>query len=212
MNQQRVQELTQLLQEAMESVAIRHISRDDPLPLDKYRKYLHSRRTSYRPDLFELTCPRIYPDIQNGEVKGRIRGFIEEEFAEYMHEGSIQSATYMGSADDALNEVLGNLLKNAIVWSEKRAVQDFIRCVESKSGRYLRIALLEGARVEEETEVFDGVRLFPLPASPEEFPNFMPDGANFRSNGEGIFYKTLVVMECSVSPLFRKPQETYTRI
>lgn len=206
MNQNRIQKLTQLIQESMEYLVIREISRDEPLSLDKYSEALRSRRTSYRPNFFELTWPRIYPDIENGEVKRRILGLIQEEFEEYIHDGSIQSPTYMGSAVDALNEVLSNLLKNAIVWGEKRAVQDFIRCVESESGTYLRIALLEGARVEEEIEVFDGVRLVPLPASPEEFPTFMPGGAIFDVTERAFSSRTLVVMECSVSPLFRKPQ------
>ena len=210
MNQQGTQDLTRLLQRAMETVAIRHESRSDPLSLDKYREDLLSRRTSYRPDLFGLTLPRVYPEIQDKEVKESLLEFIREELDEYIHEGNIHTPTFEGDAfpgQDPLEQMLWNILKTTIAFGVEKAVQDFGRCAEAKGGSFLKIALLKGASVEGELQVYDGIRLVQLPSSPECFPPYMPDGIMFGVTTRAFTLETLLVMDYNVTPLFRKPVE-----
>ena len=208
MNQERTQKLSQLLQAALETVVVRHISRDDALSLDKYREDLRSRRTSYRPGLFGLTLPRVYPEIQDSAVKESLLEFIQEELGEYIHEGNIHSPTFAGDAfpgHDPLEQLLWNLLRNSIAWGIDQTVLDFRRCVEARSGSFLRIALLEGVRVENKIQVYEGVRLVPLPSSPDEFPTYMPDSTIFGVTASAFTSETVLVMDYTVTPLFRKP-------
>ena len=208
MSQQRTQRLTRLLNKAMKSVVVRHILRDEPLSLDKYRKALRSRRTSYRPALHELALPRIYPEIKDSAVKKELLAFIREEFSEFIHEGNIHTPTFTGDAfpgHDPLEQMLWNLMKTNIAWGIEKAVQDFERCIEAKRGSFLRIALLNGVSVETEREVFKGIRLVPLPSSPEHFPIYMPDSIMFGVTTRAFTLETLLVMDYSVTPLFSKP-------
>jgi hypothetical protein len=197
----------------MKTVVIRHTSRDEPLSIDKYKEYLQSRRTSYRPDLFELTLPRVYPEIQDDEVKGSLLKFIKEELREYIHEGNMHTATFMGDAfpgHDPLEQMLWNLLKTSIAWDSRTAVLDFSRCVEAKCGSFLRIALIKGARVETELQVYEGIRLVPLPSSPESFPTYVPDSFMFGVTERAFALETLLEINYSVMPLFSKPVEGET--
>ena len=194
----------------MEAVVIRHILSDEPLPLNKYRDALRSRRTSYRPGLFELTSPRIYPDIQDSVARASLLDFIREELAEHIHEGNMHTATFSGDAfpgHDPLEQLLWNLLRNTIVWDVERTVRDFGRCVEASCGSFLVIALLRGARVENKVQVYDGVQLVSLPPSSSDFPTYMPDATIFEVTESAFASATLIVMDYTVTPLFRKPVE-----
>ena len=209
MNQQRTQNLTRLLQKVMKNVVIRHTSKNPP-SIDEYRDGLRARRTSYRPDLFELTLPLVYPEIQDSGVKKDLLKFIQGELAEYIHEGNIHTPTFTGDAfpgHDPLEQMLWNLLKTTIVWGVDKAVLDFERCVEAKSGSFLRIALLKGASVRTELEVYEGIRLVPLPTSPRCFPKYMPDGFMFGVTTRAFTSETLLEMDFCVTPLFSKPVE-----
>ena len=192
----------------METVVIRHTLSDEPLSLNKYREALRSRRTSYRPSLFELTLPRIYPDIQDSVAKARLLDFIREELAEYIHKDNMHTATFSGDAfpgHDPLEQLLWNLLRNTIAWDVERTVRDFGRCVEASCGSFLRIALLRGASVEHEVQLYDGVQFVPLPSSSSDFPTFMPDPTMFGVTERAFTSETVVVMDYTVTPLFCKP-------
>ena len=129
---------------------------------------------------------------------------------EYIHEGNIHTPTFEGDVfpgHDPLEQMLWNLLKTTIAFGVEKAVQDFGRCAEAKGGSFLKIALLKGARVEGELQVYDGIRLVQLPSSPECFPVYMPDSIMFGVTTRAFTLETLLVRDYSVTPLFSKPIE-----
>ena len=69
--------------------------------------------------------------------------------------------------------------------------------------------MLEGIKLESEIQVFEGIRLIPLPRSTSELPYYL------RKHSHDVpkdFFssKTLLVVDCSVSPIFHKPFEAST--
>ena len=188
MNEERKQELKQLLGEAMESVKIlphsenRHSLSTSSLPtsswlsINAYREYLQQRWTSYseKPLLVSL---RFKPYIVCEITESKLLDFIKEELAPFIHEDKILSASYRTEGDPingfhlkklrkkdlGLCEFLEHLLKIAIGQSIEEAASVFDKCMCSKGtqGFFQHVALLSGIWVEKEIQVCEGVRLVP---------------------------------------------------
>lgn len=183
MTEERKQELEQLLAEAMANLEVR----------DSRLKY-------YPYDTCEVT-------------KSKLLDFIRVEFDPFIHEDFIQPASsfiaqsflYPGHPLDVF---LKQLLKIAVGRGIDEAVSDFDKCTKNTPASFQYIALLEGVKLTTETQLFEGVRLIPLPNSPSEFPKrYFPDvlvpGLGLPAN----FFcsKTLLVIDASISPIFPKP-------
>ena len=106
---------------------------------------------------------RYEPYIVNASTKSKLLDFIREEFASFIHEDRIQSASFfIGGGPTSgypLDYLLKQLLKTAIALGVEKAISEFDRCTENTSGSFQYIALLEGIRVDEEIQVFEGMRI-----------------------------------------------------
>ena len=205
MNQDKIQELTRLLREAMIGLEIRARSgdRSSSLPMDVYRAYLQQRRKSYWAD--------FNPYIVNEAIKSKLLDFIRVEFAQFIREDRILSASFflLGGPTNGfpLESLLEQLLKITIVRGIEGAVSAFDRCTKETHGSVQYMALLEGITLETEIQVFEGIRLVPLPSSTSELPRYLPN-LSFAPSGpsqHSLFGKTVLIVDCSVSPIFHKP-------
>ena len=211
MTEKRKQELTQLLQEALANLEIRQKSADgyESMHVNEYRAILQRHWTSYSDSshVFLRAAILYEPRIVNGSTKSKLLDFIREEFSEFIHEDRMQSASFFlrgGSPSGyPLDDLLKQLLKIAIVLSVEKATSDFDRCTKNPSGFLQYIALLQGIEVEKEIQVFEGMRIFPLPNSPSELPHYLPSGIPHRPLD--LLGKTLLVIDASISPIFCKP-------
>ena len=72
--------------------------------------------------------------------------------------------------------------------------------------------MLEGIKLASEIQVFDGIRLIPLPNSTSELSRYLPAPLlrNVRERQSSFIGKTLLVVDCSVSPIFHKPFQKLT--
>ena len=213
MTEGRKRELTQFLHEAMANLEIRlnSVNRHQLPPIinvDEYRLILQ-QYWIVRSINFLSPATLYEPDIVNASTKSKLLDFIRKEFASFIHEDQIQSASFFINGGLApgypLNYLLKQLLKIAIAFGVERTVSDVDRCTENTSGSFQYFALLEGIRVEEEIQVFEGMRIAPLPSSTSELPHYLPP--NLLTPGRSVDFlgKTLLVINASISPIFCKP-------
>ena len=96
------------------------------------------------------------------------------------------------------------LLKISIAYGIEEAVSSFNKCTKETQGSFQYIRLLDGIRLKTEINVFDGIRLIPLPRSTSELPHYL---RSHLPNVPKDFFagKTLLLVDCTVSPIFHKP-------
>ena len=142
-------------------------------------------------------------------AKPKLLDFMREELKEFIHEDMIESVSSVIIGNRPPNgyplEYLQNkLLEIARDRGVEEAVSAFDRCTMDTQASFQYWALLEGISVDEETQIFDGVRLVPPPDSLSELSqlfNFTVSEWQQTPLGE----KTLLVVDASVSPIFHKP-------
>ena len=221
MTEERKQELRQLLQAATapENLEIRQRSANSsPLPSIDIRGYgVHLRQYWKSYAETSLGVVMTYePNIVNEDVKSKILDFIKVEFASFIDEDKILSASFFliggFAAGFPLDYLLRQLLKITIAYGMEKAVSTFDKCTKETQGSFQDIALLEAIKLASEIQVFDGIRLIPLPKSTLELRRYLPSPLLWRvKERESSFIgKTLLVVDCSVSPIFHKPFQTST--
>lgn len=213
MTEERKQELRQLLNEAMKGLEIRPRSTEKvqlrSIDVQGYKTLLErdwiSKSLTISSNLMSYE-----PHIVNEVTKARLLDLTREEFAPFIHEDRIQSASYMIRQSGLnigypLGYLLEQLLKIAIVYGTERAVSDFDRCTENTHASFQYIALLEGISLETDIQIFEGIKLVPLPLSTSELQHYLPDIAMFHTPVLPLVGKTLLIIDASVSPIFHKP-------
>ncbi len=203
MNEERKRELEDLLDEAMGHVEIRSQLGDrySLLPMSDYGTYLQERHPYY--------WAHYNPHIVDKATKSKLIGFLSEELAPFIRENRILSVSSFIFQDPPgngfhMNDLLGQLLKIAIIRGIKGAISAFGRCTENKPASFQYIALLEGINIETKKQIFDGIALLPLPCSTSELPHYLinlfPD-----MSAVSLLGKTLLVIDFVASPIFHKP-------
>ena len=216
MTEKRKQELRQLLEEATACLEIQpHLGNTRQLPtidVDRYKWHLQQSWASYSED--SLWILRSFdPCITNEDAKSKLLEFIRTEFALFIHEDKILSASHflLGGFSEGfpLDRLLDQLLKIAIARGIEESVSAFDKCTKETHGSAQYLALLEGIKLKTVINVFEGVQLIPLPNSASELPYHLSNVS--RRVPENFFSgKTLLVVDCSVSPIFHKPFQAST--
>lgn len=213
MTEDRKQELAQLLHEALVNLEIRVDSANKyQLPpiinLNEYRRILQQYWIYHSID-FLSPVMRYELHIVNETTKSEFLEFIRTEFASFVHEDQIQSASFfIGGGPTSgypLDDLLKQLLKIAIVFGVENAISDFDKCTENTSGSFEYRAILGGIKVEQEIRVFEGMQLIPLPISTSELPRYLPLEHQIPGRLIDFLGKTLFLIKASVSPIFSKP-------
>ena len=216
MDATKAAELEHLLEEALRNVVIR--IGEEQLSQANYRQNLQRCRVRYERLLKrQLSFCRI--DIQRSDTRDKLLSFATQELADYIRDDRIQSATiaFAGglTSGSPVENVVHNLIRQAIVDGPAVAAQALLACTTMAACSFYEFFLLSGLRVEETTEVFDGLTLIPLPASESELPPHLPfinDAPDNHSpvTVQDLLEKTLVRVECEVSPVFHRPAKSYT--
>jgi len=148
------------------------------------------------------------PVIVNADIKAMLHEMIKEELNEHIEDDRIQTAIYAihGGLGNGypLDDYLSKILDLAIIHGPSTATLQFYACAESQSATYKFLAILSGLRLDRGIQVFDGIRLEPLPKSTSELPPFLPNTfMNF--NDVELLGKTLIAIDQSISPTLLKP-------
>ena len=157
----------------------------------------------------ELTQQLHAALTDNATAKPKLLDFIREALKEFIHEDRIESVSSVIIGNRPPNGYLLEGLQNKLLEiARDRGVEEaasaFDRCTTDPQASFQYWALLEGISVDEETQIFDGVRLVPPPDSLSELSqlfNFTVSEWQQTPLGE----KTLLVIDASVSPIFHKP-------
>ena len=217
MTDERKQELTQLLQAAMENLEIRPDGGFQGLSITpvQYKSHLQQAWSSYSES--SLWIVRHFTVDISGETESKLLKFIKAELDPFIHEDKILSAAifafnrviggsrgHKSSATDGehLNQLLDQLLKIAIFRGIESAVSDLERCTKEIDGSFQAIILLTGITLEAEIQVFDGFRLIPLSNSTGDLPRCW---GGLPNPNRDFFKRTLLVIDYSVFPIFHNP-------
>lgn len=215
MTEERKQELTQLLEDAMDNLEIR------PRPTDRYqllsinvpeyRKYLQQSWVSHSRNFLSIVM-NYELHIASESIKSQLFNFIRTEYAPFIHEDRIQSACSFISRGGPfpgfrLDSLLEQLLKITLAHGTEKAVSEFDRCTDHDTHvSFQYIALLKGIKIESEIQISEGIRLVPLPLSTNELSRYLPDIVNFHMSEWSLPRgETMLIIEATVSPIFHKP-------
>ena len=182
MTEERKQELGQLLEEAKKSLVVRYgygglVS----LPVDIYQRYLEEHWACYGADVLSYAFSiRLTPSIVSETTQLKLLDFIREELDQYIKGDNILIAVcniesdatdgsclrYHGYPDLDLYFLIERLLEIASVRGIEEAVSVFDRCscLEGTHDFFQDVALIDGIKIETPIQVFEGVRLVPLPS------------------------------------------------
>ena len=177
MEQSRVEELERLLAEAIPRVVISD-SNNEQISLSRYRLDLAATRESYHPRLPFLLYD-IELEIQDPNIQTQALDLIRTELEPYIRDGKIQSATmvFIGGhgGGSPMEDILTNVLRKAIVDGPAAAAQAFAKCATGTFCTYYNYRVLTGIRISQEVEIFQGIKLIPLPNSVDTcLPTFRP--------------------------------------
>lgn len=244
MTDERKQELRHLLQETMKGLQIRFEYSSLPIPIDIYRRYLQEQWSLYGVDYLSFSFSTRFTLFIVGEdndlkpfykidSNSKPLKFIVEELAPFIKKDSIPSVStgsYIvesGFADGSRifcpsggisqqHHILDRLLHIALVRGVEEAVLAFDRscCPEGVHSFFQDISLVDGIRIETEIQIFEGVKLVPLPSlntkrTTDEVLRYLP-GFPFNAfvdHANSFFGKTLLIIEQPGFSVFHKPPE-----
>ena len=112
-----------------------------------------------------------------------------------------------------MEDILTNVLRKAIVDGPAAAAQAFAKCATGTFCTYYNYRVLTGIRISQEVEIFQGIKLIPLPNSVDSLPAYIPPLVGHRPGRprvEDLLSKTLLRVELKVSPIFHMPSQVYT--
>ena len=243
MTEERKQELTQLLQETMKGLQIRYDG-FLPIPIDVYRKYLQERWAFYGVDYLSFTFSTrftLFIAGGDGDLKpfykidrnSKLLKFIVEELAPFIREDgipSISTGSYivesgftdgsrlfcLGGGISQQHHILERLLHITLVRGIEEAVKAFDSscCPEGVHGFFQYVALVDGIKIETAIQIFEGVKLIPLPSLQttkieEEVVRYLPGFPSnaFADQADTFFGKTLLIIDQPGFSIFHKPPE-----
>ena len=240
---ERKQELTQLLQETMKGLQIRYDG-FLPIPVDVYRKYLQERWAFYGVDYLSFTFSTRFTLFivgEDNELKpyyqidrnSKLLNFIKEELAPFIRKGNIpeiSTGSYIvesgftdgsrlfcsGGGISQQHHILERLLHIALVRGIEEAVLAFDRSCSPEGVHvfFQYVALVDGIRIETEIQIFEGVKLIPLPSLQTTtierevvryLPGFPSDA--YMDQADSFFGKTLLIIDQPGFSIFHKPPE-----
>ena len=221
MTEERKQKLRQLLEKAMENLEVRcrpEIRSEFPsIAVGEYRSYLRehweTHANSREAALVEFNYNlHIVSDV----TKSKLLSFLRDEFAEFIYEDKIQTASsfiHVGPPDGhPLDSLLDQFMKIALVHRIDQAISALDRCKKEIHGDFKFKVLLEGITLKEEVQVCDGIQLVPIRGTELECLHHL-SGLPIINSDRTIFSfrdKTLLIISCCISPIFYKPPQLIT--
>ena len=229
MTEERKQKLSQLLEEAMESVKIPSLSEHwhTWIPKDVYRGHLQQRWQYNLNDSTQVTL-RFKPCIESNTTKLKLLDFLREELAPFIYDDSIRSSIYIieGSpADDFYlcnlryssfdpNFIIEHLLKITISQGPEKAASVFAKCScpEGTQGFFQDVAFLKGIKLKDELPVCETVRLVsPVHLTTAEFGTYLPGSSfsnyNANLNVNRMIGDTLLIIDRPTFSVFHNTSE-----
>ena len=207
MGVEREDNLVELLDGALNDLTVQSHAVSHPWDANEYMRQVRLCTISYAPNVYDDSFLYI-PDVGDGVLREQILSLIRTELDEYSNQGKIMSAAWYALGGPVLtgdyHDVLGALLRAAIAVGTRKAARRFLECVGEMRGYFQEIAIVNGVRICDNIQVFDGVQLVPFSSSSDPLPPYMQP-LPLRGSSIDQFGRMLVVVNKSVSPVFAKP-------
>ena len=210
MEESRKQEIEKLLVDSLENIQV--TNRIDPnINKQTYISLFakNSRQFFQNPTLYKVTSELSINDLT---IKKKLLDFVRVELSEYIRDDKIKSCISVirgGAAIYSLEDILESLWRISLVWDVNHAVHVFEMTIEKKRIFYKNLTMIDGLKVEHEMQISPGITLVPSPDSTGIFPSYLPDPFIGVSKWD-LTYKTLAVIEHTVSPALAKPPKSDT--
>lgn len=200
------QEMKELLDEAIEHMVIWDSNNNALIPPGPYLNTLKLEQRSYCPVLHSSS---YRPDILDKPLREKLHRLVRQELEDYIHDDRIQPAVLPSSmhvlGGVPVDALLTHLLKIAIVWGTDQAASAFVDAVDNPHCPFQEMAVIEGLRVRQEVDVYDGVKLVPLPDSTRALPALLPRGIHDSIPLDHLKGATLLMANRWIHPRFAKP-------
>jgi len=209
MEDPQVQELERLLAQAVDNITLSPgPAAPRMIDLDNYRDLLLRCRCFHDPDS-RLLIANLTPAIEETAIRDRLLEIVRRELSGDIQDDRVHSGTYVvegGSVDGTpIEEILQNLLVRSIADGPDVAARAFADCVSAPSFSYSHFVLLTSLTLDAPVDVFDGVRLTPLPVYRSGLPPFMPTVIRYGGDTEMVLSKVVLGVEKTVAPVFHRP-------
>ena len=213
----KMAQLENLLLKVLPSVVISHPYSESPSQSD-YRSQLQRCREVYDPKI-RLLISLYRLEVSDHTLRDELSELVSHELGDYIRDGLIHSAViaFAGGIVNGspIGDVVENLLKRAIVDGPRAAAQAFVECTTRTCFSFYEFFLLSGVEIEAPIQLFDGVELIPLPDSISELPSHLPRVSDLPDRDhlvstQDLLKKTIVRVEYEASPIFHRPEESYT--
>ena len=203
--------LTTLLEAAQSQLSIIHRGNPEQriAPAAYAVLVTDARRTSDRnvkwmPRLWEL-------HLADASLRRHIRQVVELALAPLVEEGRIQlpdaAATSVYFPGQPTEVLVKRLLELLVLHGPAAATRNFIVSLQEPECTYQDFALLSGIRLEEEIDVYEGVRLVPSEGSDGSLTQPVPS-VYLDDRYRGRFVGgAILVQDCSTSPRYMKPSD-----
>ncbi len=213
MNEERKQLLENLLSATIADIQLSiSYPTERSLSIEEYRILYYDSNIWSSNHQRRIYRHRTKPVIKNKLLKNKLLDFMRYELAEYIDGDRIDCATVTSYSDldpTSLSKLLKDILIIAIVFSIKEAILNFEKWLVVKHVDFQRILLLSGIKINEEIQVYDGLKLMPLPSSSSALsridilPEIWLGPEEIVSSLGG---KTLAVLDCITEPRFANPK------
>ena len=175
-----VEELADLLEQAVASTNVVHFWGDSPpsqpMDVDNYRSLLQSFRERYDPTARER-ARHFKPTISDKKVNKLLLRTIRSHLGHCIRDDRLKSALHATLGGDregfTVQDLLAHWLDIAIARGPKFAAVAFIEGV-SNPVIYQEMALLRQLRIKHEIMIADGVRITPQAESTNSLPPYLP--------------------------------------
>ncbi|MDA8021515.1 MAG: HEPN domain-containing protein [Gammaproteobacteria bacterium] len=185
-------------------------------------KYQHLHRENRNFSIEDRYARRVYaPYLQNQAVRDQILKLIEAELLEYRNDEMavrfllMSGLTSLTLGDAGFDSILSSLLRVALLKGSEYAVHSFYKSIKKEPIPFQQMALIDGLEVAHEVQIYDGVRLIPLPPSTANLPDYLPTPrAPWRMKEDPVLEDanifrsaTIMSIDCCARVALRKPGE-----
>ena len=220
MDQEKKHELSELLSEAMQHIDIQSSGKRPNINVDRYKQILHNEWV--KSHVSTITESRGYqPYITEETINVNLLNFMKDELSKYINVDD-HIAVFPDWHNCEFHHLRTQLLRITICFGIEYAVNEFNRCLTENSGSIQPCTILKGISVDNEIQILDQIRLFPLPSSRRggdveqvlskeilcKMPDFLIKSQFNSRDAHFILGGVLAVMDLTYSPIFVKPQRT----
>ena len=203
--------LADLLSRAMREVVIESDPRmGSRVTVEQYRAWMLARTVQRRVDLTPASI-RTSPRLAEGDVRRELTDLVSEALSTVIVEGQVLlgAREVLGGlvGPVSISQIVDKLVQLLVVYGPDIAASWFLYAIENPVSAYQSYTLIDGISIEEPIEIFDGVRMFPLPRSSGDLPPHIPEfwGARSGVSDVDILGGTVVEVDCFLSPRFASP-------